>query len=67
MRSQTEPSISLLSFLSEHAKLMVAMFLASYLNSYLMMLKFTRPLILGIKTFMKVTERGPELEQYLFL
>ena len=36
-----EPSISLLPFLSEHVKLMVEMFLASYLNSYLMMLKFT--------------------------
>lgn len=62
-----EPSISLLPFLSEHAKLMVAMFLASYLNSYLMMLKFTRPVMLGIKMFKKVIERGPELEQDLFL
>jgi len=46
---------------------MVEMFLASCLNSYLMMLKFTRSLRLGIKVFMKVIERGPELEQDLFL
>ena len=62
-----EPSISLLPFLSEHVKLMVEMFLASCLNSYLMMLKFTRSLRLGIKVFMKVIEREPELEQDLFL
>ena len=46
---------------------MVEMFLASYLNSYLMMLKFTRSVRLGIKMFMKVIERGLELEQDLFL
>ena len=32
-----------------------------------MMLKFTRSLRLGIKVFMKVIEREPELEQDLFL